>query len=239
MSSIKSYRKRVIKALERYLDVLDEQDYLPEDYHLDNCARLILDIPPRPTDSKPYVGWLTNTTERNISGKGFSHVDFANLARYEASKKLIWKSEGEARKYTRPFEQLGFKGRFPWCAAFLHWCLNQHQVKVPILCKEFPPYSYALCEAWQQMAIVKGWYRDNDGVFSPRIGDIVLFDWQQRNIHHPDMRWEDHIGVYLEPVDTAHFLCAEGNSNNQSGIFKRRYLTVKGFVRIPEGTIQL
>jgi hypothetical protein len=237
--NIPSYRKRTIRALEKYLEVLDGKDYTSEDYHLDTAARLILSMPPRPTDSKPYEGWLTNTSKKNSSGTGFCHVDFANLARYEASKKLIWKSDGEARKYTRPFETLGFKGRFPWCSAFVHWLMNQHGVTVPIMCKEFPPYSYALCESWQQMGIIRGFYHDNDAVFLPRIGDIVLFDWQQRNIHHPDNRWEDHIGIFLETVDNTHCLCAEGNSSNQSGIFRRKYVTIKGYVRIPEGTIEL
>jgi hypothetical protein len=132
-----------------------------------------------------------------------------------------------------------FTGRFPWCAAFIHWLLNEHQVKVPVFCKEYPPYSYALCESWQQMAIIKGWYRDNDGKFLPRIGDIVLYDWQQRNIHHPDNRWEDHIGVWLETIDKDSFLNAEGNANNRSGLFKRRYISVKGYIRIPEGTTEL
>ena len=167
------YKKKCgkwVKALEKYLDILDEKAYLPEDYHLDTFARLILKLPPRPASSQPYVNWLTNTTKTNTSGRGFSHVDFGNLARYEASKRLTWSSEGEARKYTRPFEKLGFTGRFPWCAAFIHWLLHQHQVKVPVPCKEYPPYSYALCESWQQMAIIKGWYRDNDGKFLPRVG---------------------------------------------------------------------
>jgi hypothetical protein len=236
--NIPSYRKRTLKALEKYLEVLDAKDYMTEDYYLDSCARLILDLPPRPTNSKPYEGWLTNTTEKKSLG-GFCKVDFANLARYEAAKKLIWTSAGEARKYTRPFEALGFSGRFPWCSAFIHWLLNKHGVEVPIMCKEFPPYSYALCESWQQMAIIKGWYFDNDGKFIPSLGDIVLFDWQQRNIHEPDNKWEDHIGVFLEPIDSSQFLCAEGNSNNQSGLFKRKYISVKGYVRIPEGTIAL
>jgi hypothetical protein len=236
---IKNNRRRVIKALERYFDILDSQDYLREDYLLDDAARAILGIAPRSQESKPFIGWLMSNEEKKNTGKGFLPQDFANLARYEASKNLTWIPGGEATKYTRPFESFGFTGRFPWCAAFIHWCLKEHGIKVPLKCKEYPPYTYALCESWQQMAIVRGWYYDNNGAFKPRLGDIVLFDWQQRNIHDPDSRWEDHIGVWLEPIDADRFLCAEGNARNKSGLFTRRYLTVKGYIRIPEGTTEL
>lgn len=238
MTQIKEQRTRVFKTLVKYYEGLKEDTLCQEDYELDDLARRVFDLPPRPSSTAPYIGWLVQTTPLSPK-RGFDAVDFANLCRFEASQNLHWFPDGEATKYTKPFEKVGFKGRFPWCAAFVHWCLNRHGIKVPLECKEFPPYTFALVEAWQQYGIKKGWYFDNDGIFTPRIGDLVLFDWQQKDIHSPDTRWEDHIGVWLEALDRSTFLCAEGNTNNKTGLIRRRYLTVKGFVRVPQGTTEL
>jgi hypothetical protein len=237
MSVIVQQRARVLKAISRHIEFLDKDKYVPADYELDKVARLILELPERPTDSQPYLGWLVAPELKQKMG--FDPIDFVNLVRFEANKKLHWTPNSEAVKYTRTFEKVGLRGRFPWCAAFVHWCLNSHQVYVPLFCAEYPGYTYALCESWQKMAQVRGWYSDNNGNNKPQAGDLVLFDWGQRNIHEPDTDWEDHIGVYLEEIDSRSFWCAEGNSHNKSGLFKRNYASVQGYVRIPVGTKQI
>ncbi len=200
---------------------------------LDDLARALLDLPGRPERDNPYVGWLM-PTEAKITG--FNASSFAAFCETEAKKQLVWIPNGEAVKYTKPFEKIGFKGRFAWCAAFVRWCLVKYGVDVPIMCDAYPGYSYALCESFQKLGQLKGWYLDNAFGVKPKPGDLVLFDWGQRNINEPDTDWEDHIGVYLEEVDKNRFRCAEGNSRNQSGIFTRYYNSVQGYVRIPEGT---
>jgi hypothetical protein len=232
--SISEQRKRVIRAIERLLATLPSSKYTSEDYQLDTVARVILNISDRPKDTFPYLGWLLDSSTNSIT-IGFNSTDFANLVRLEASQKLIWHPTSQATKYTQPFEEIGLRGRFPWCAAFVHWCLNKYGVSVPLMCNEYKGYSYALVEAWQKMAQTRGWYKDNDGKYEPKKGDIVLFDWEQRNIHESDTDWEDHIGVFLEPINKEAFLCGEGNCNNQSGLFKRNYVSVQGYISLPYG----
>lgn len=210
--------------------VAKRNSQLGDDLALDTFIRAILELPDRPTGNAPYIGWLTEGQP-----KGFNRLDFVNLVRHEANKRLVWHPGSEARKYTLPFEQQGLKGRFPWCAAFAYWCLKQHGVDIPVV-ESKSKFTYALVEAWQIMAQKKGWYWDNDGKHYPMKGDIILFDWNQRNINEMDNDYEDHIGVYLDELNKNIFLCAEGNVHNQSGTFKRSYESVQGWISIPDGT---
>lgn len=234
MNNITRLRERTIRAIQAESLLWDERITV-SDRVLDDLARVLLDLPRRPEGDNPYVGWLMPTEKIT----GFNGSTFAAFCEGEAKKQLVWIPNGEAVKYTKPFEKIGFRGRFAWCAAFVRWCLVEYGVDVPIMCDAYSGYSYALCESFQKLAQQKGWYLDNVFGVKPKPGDLVLFDWGQRNINEPDTDWEDHIGVYLSQVDNNRFRCAEGNTRNQSGIFTRYYSSVQGYVRIPEGTKKL
>lgn len=168
---------------------------------------------------------------------GFNGNSFSTLAEKEASKQLTWIPGNEATKYTKDFESIFGAARFPWCAAFVRWCLKEFGLEVPLFVPEYK-HSLALVETWQQMAKVRGWYTDNNGTKTPNVGDIILFDWNQRNIHAPDNDWEDHIGIFLKKEST-YWKCAEGNSRNRTGIFNRNKITVQGWITIPEGLTKI
>lgn len=228
-------RQRTIKAIQGEASLWDDKPTV-NDLVLDDLARVLLDLPKRPEGNDPYVGWLMPVESKPT---GFNGNSFANFCEREAKKELVWMPDGEATKYTKPFKKIGFRGRFAWCAAFVRWCLVRYGVDTPIMCDAYPGYSYALCESFQKMAQLRGWYIDNSVSAKPKPGDLVLFDWGQRNINEPDTDWEDHIGVYLGEVDRNRFKCAEGNSKNRSGVFTRYYRSVQGYVRIPEKTTKL
>ena len=174
-----------------------------------------------------------NSTRSKTSG--FNAQEFATFAKRECEKRLVWTPGSEARKYTKAFEKHFGRGRFPWCAATIHWLLNNYGIAVGLK-PQVSQYTYALCEAWQEMAIARGWYSDNKYGVHPKPGDIVLFDWGQRSLNESDRDWEDHIGVFLYQDTSGNYICAEGNSRNRTGIFTRKKINVQGWIGIPPGT---
>ncbi len=61
--NIKDYRLRAIKAILRKLQEYEDDKLKSWDYQLDSIARTLLDLPKRPFESKPYIGWLTAPTK--------------------------------------------------------------------------------------------------------------------------------------------------------------------------------
>ena len=172
---------------------------------------------------------------------GFSIAKFVSIAESEARKKTAWSiSNPEARKYTKPFEPYFGKNRIPWCSAFVYYCLTSCGIVLDTECEFYPGYTYALAECFQKLGQAKNWYYDNNGKQTPQVGDIILFDWKQKNIHEPDYDHEDHIGVCISVKDNS-IVCAEGNVSrtNASGIVTRYYPTIQGWLRIPSGTLTI
>lgn len=170
--------------------------------------------------------------------KGLNKTKLVEIARREALKKLTWAPGSEAVKYTKPFEPWFGPSRIAWCACFVTWCLNESGLKLGIQpnpkVKGFEAYTWALVETYQKWGIEHKCYFDNDGVFKPQPGDLVIFDWTQTDIHSPDNRWQDHIGIHLD-MSGDKFLCAEGNTSNRTDLMLRTSLQIKGWVRIKEG----
>lgn len=167
---------------------------------------------------------------------GFTRSKLADSAEAEAKKHLVWTPGSEADKFKKKFWPVFGKGKWSWCAAFVTWNCEQAGLVMPVKCPSHFGYTFALVEAWQQWAIEKGFYIDNDGRFMPVRGDITCFDWDQSSFNDPDNDWENHIGVFLE-MDGALFICAEGNTSNQTNIKKRTAKQIQGFIRIPDGYI--
>ncbi len=64
MDNLNSYRTRTIKAILQKLDSLDS-DLKIWDYQLDDLAREIFNLSPRPKGNEPYVGWLSKPKNSN------------------------------------------------------------------------------------------------------------------------------------------------------------------------------
>ena len=58
MNNLKQYRIRTIEAIKANLANQSSQEVKAIDYKLDELAREILSLPPKPQDALPYVGWL-------------------------------------------------------------------------------------------------------------------------------------------------------------------------------------
>lgn len=162
--------------------------------------------------------------------QGF-HEKLLEIAGREAAGNYGWRDDSGARKYTKKFEPVFGKGRFPWCAAFVTWCLEESGVEVPLNMPSKFGYTSALVEAWQQWAIDKGYYLANHSGFQPLRGDIVLFDWS--NPSDPDYDWEDHIGFFSHESNGV-LICLEGNHRDRTAIVKRYPSQVQGYIRLPE-----
>ena len=159
----------------------------------------------------------------------------AEVAADEARKDISWRGNGIAKKYTKKFEPVFGTGRFPWCAAFVTWCVeNMLSVytddgDLPINCPT--GYTWALCEAWQKWGQAKGYYSDwtqNDG---PERGDIILFDWDGATF--PDTDFEDHMGICVKVQDNRYH-CAEGNVRDQTAMKVRYKYHIQGWIRLPK-----
>lgn len=164
----------------------------------------------------------------------FSRARLADIMENEGKRKISWYPGGEAEKYKEKFWPVFGRGKWSWCAATVTWACEQAGLVMPVKCPSKFGYTFALVEGWQQWAIEKGLYFDNDGKFKPQRGDISVFDWTQTNIYTPDADWENHIGVHLV-MDGENYLSAEGNTDNRTGIKTRTPRQVQGWIRIPDG----
>ena len=118
-----------------------------------------------------------------------------------------------------------------WCAAFVYHCCIQAGFKIPYRypAKDFG--TFAGVRAWLQWAKLREtrYYHSSRNLeFSPRPGDIVVFD----NLFDPGPH--DHIGIVLA-VDSQTLQIAEGNVNNISIVTSRsRNSHIRGYIRIPD-----
>jgi hypothetical protein len=146
---------------------------------------------------------------------------------------MSWR-DGPAKIFTKKFEPAFGKNRFPWCAAFVTWCCEQAGLNIPMNCPT--GYTFALVEAWQIWAKSKGFYIDNAKGVIAQPGDIIIFDWDQRNLNDPDSDWDDHIGFVVDYLpDSGFYATAEGNVNDATARKNRDKILIQGFIRIPDG----
>jgi hypothetical protein len=139
-------------------------------------------------------------------------------------------SDGTYNYFRERFIPILGSQNWPWCAAFVHKCLEEACGRSLPLTPVTGPASYALCESWQKWAQQKGYWHNAPG-FNPPKGAIILFDWSAAT--YPDQDWEDHIGVFLYKEGNA-YVCAEGNVNDMTGIRKRYLKNIQGFIVLPD-----
>ncbi|WP_319422749.1 lysozyme [Pleurocapsa sp. FMAR1] len=75
------------KARERAIQIIsskkNEDGYLDVDYLIDDEARKVLNLPSRPKDALPYVGWMTQPKEVKNEQMRTSKVGFMLIKKYE------------------------------------------------------------------------------------------------------------------------------------------------------------
>lgn len=164
---------------------------------------------------------------------GLNVAQFVGIAGHEARQGLVWVPGGDATKYTKKFEGLFGTNRFPWCAAFVTWCLEQSGVQVPMKLgpKQYPS---SLVEAWHTWGTQQKFGFVETPDYKAQAGDLVLFDWQMTSGQPDFYGWDDHIGVLLY-MDQGLYVVAEGNVKNQARIEKHAGKFIQNFLRIPEG----
>lgn len=120
-----------------------------------------------------------------------------------------------------------------WCAAFVYYCCVEAGFEIPYSPNECVTCSLAGCGGWEEFAIKNNQieYHKKDTDFSPKPGDIVIYDNLFCNQEH------DHIGIIVEVKETT-IIVAEGNipHSNQSGIIERTMDNhIRAYIRIPDG----
>ena len=77
---VKKMRKRAIEAFDSNSQT---NEYLDVDYFIDDEARKVLGLPPRPTGILPYVGWMLDTNVASSAPTKTSQAGFVLIKKYE------------------------------------------------------------------------------------------------------------------------------------------------------------
>jgi len=134
------------------------------------------------------------------------------------SKGRIIDNEGKFSDYYSSWYSDGnWKPDTPWCACFVSWCLNQAYGE--------SAYKFSSCTTALDKFIHAGksfgewhWF---GGSYSPQIGDIVLFKWEQTDteIAARSTTTADHVGIVVM-VDGDTLYTIEGNTQNSVMLWK-------------------
>lgn len=110
----------------------------------------------------------------------------------------------------------------PWCACFVSACAIKAGA-VDIIGTEVS--CTKLIEIFKKKGI---WYED--GNMKPRVGDIILFNWD--DMTQPNDGSADHVG-FVEQVNGNTIICIEGNYSNKVGrrTINRGWGYIRGYAR--------
>lgn len=194
------------------------------------CSRLAvvfkelgLNVAMPPEEPHSCISPQTATNRREL---------LATIAEELAAKPLIAnkaQSGADVFPLIRYFPGTSQTSGFDWCAAFVFHCCQKAGIILPIKYPDPVPCRFAGVRAWVVWAQLfeTGFWHNSQG-FIPERGDIVVFDQLVSTSPH------DHMGIvtgYREGI----MMTAEGNVNNQSGLFERALEDkVRGFIRIPD-----
>ena len=100
----------------------------------------------------------------------------------------------------------GFDSRVEWCACFVSWCANE----CGYLDAGVIPRT-AGCISGSNWFKDRGLWQDNS--YEPRPGDIIYFDWDNKDSSGPQDGLPDHVGI-VEKVENGTVYTVEGNSGD-------------------------
>lgn len=108
----------------------------------------------------------------------------------------------------------------PWCAAFVSVVMRVANIDFPYECS---------CERMRANAVKMGLWEESDN-YKPKIGDVVIFDWQDSG-NGDNKGFPDHAGIVVD-VSDGMITTIEGNTSNRVGSRKfgidSRY--IRGFI---------
>ena len=104
----------------------------------------------------------------------------------------------------------GFESRVEWCACFVSWCADQvGYIKDGIVPK------FSVCTDGINWYKEKGLWFDNVEDFIPVSGDIIFFDWKDKESGNQD-GVSDHVGIVKKYDMNNHIITTiEGNSGDE------------------------
>ena len=102
---------------------------------------------------------------------------------------------------------IGFNSRVEWCACFVSWCANEcGYIDAGVIPKT------AGC------IVGVNWFKERgewqDRTYTPKPGDIIYFDWDNKGSAGPQDGLADHVGIVEKVVDDKIYTI-EGNSGDQ------------------------
>lgn len=121
-------------------------------------------------------------------------------------RELTGKNDGvDVEKYLR---STGLPKGNPWCAAFVHWCLEEADIPNKVT-------------AWSPTAENKGHivYRARQQIEEPEPGDVVTF-------YYANLGRVGHAGFYNKKISNTTYESVEGNTNGAgsregNGVYKK------------------
>lgn len=101
---------------------------------------------------------------------------------------------------------MGFNSRVEWCACFVSWCANEcGYIDAGVIPKT------AGC------IVGVNWFKERGGwqdrTYTPKPGDIIYFDWDNKGSSGPQDGLADHVGIVEKIVDDKIYTI-EGNSGD-------------------------
>lgn len=101
----------------------------------------------------------------------------------------------------------GFDSRVEWCACFVSWCANMcGYIEEGVIPK------FSGCQNAVEWFTERGQWED--GSYTPKPGDIVFFDWDNKGSSGPRDGSADHVGI-VEKIIDGKIYTVEGNSGDR------------------------
>lgn len=136
----------------------------------------------------------------------------------DADTKELWNSDIVAVAQTQvgvtggdPYwSWYGFESRVEWCACFVSWCADQ----VGYIQEGKTPKFSACTDGINWYKEHQLWF-DNTEEYFPVPGDIIFFDWKDKNTGKQD-GVSDHVGIVkVYDLENKRIITIEGNSNDE------------------------
>lgn len=167
-------------------------------------------------NAKVYLDMKKEETYNNFDGSA-SYVPNVWIYYRGSGSRIVEIAKAQignigGRKY---WEWYGFDSRVEWCACFVSWCANESGD----LDKTIPRFS----GVDQGMIWFKNHNKWKGCSYTPYVGDIIFFDWEQDGD-------PDHVGI-VEKVENGDVYTVEGNSKDEvrAKHYSQNYKSIYGY----------
>lgn len=169
-----------------------------------------------------------NSTFYNDMVSSIYSMNAANSSAYSVANLALSQVGNNYKTYC---DELNNGQGTEWCAIFAGWCLKKSGMDLNSL-----GYS-ASVPVWKKNATAKGMYKANNGGYTPKVGDLVIYDYDPSNGNDVD-----HIEVVVEVsgntvVTVGGNTGSGGYTNTKVNKFTFNYKdsssSIVGFINIP------